>query len=163
MIEELKYCPFCGKKPALVTEWKYGERSQVECSCGAKGPKALPEDTKLAIDKWNSRFPENAIDAVQNAFLSGKPVVEYPSGDKQTLNWGEYPDNVRRFGRLIETAECEGRIISETKSYLIVFDLSHKEVCVHVEDCQWWNLDKPVEWNDEDEEAWLRYLAERAT
>ena len=63
------------------------------------------------------------------------------------------------FGCLIDTGDWEGRLVSETKDFVIIVGLSGREE-VHQKDLvPYWNIDKPKEWDAENEKWWDEYLA----
>ena len=59
--EQLKPCPFCGKKATIVNNFKWFYVGCSNFECGAK-PKTLEcygvEGAKKAVEKWNKRGGE---------------------------------------------------------------------------------------------------------
>lgn len=104
MTEELKPCPFCGKKVAIVTNcveiegcenfescancgWKCVVCNAIDGGCGASGGYADSEEK--AITKWNTRAsdenPPLTLDELRQ--MEGKPVWVVDMIPKYNNGW----------------------------------------------------------------------------
>ena len=65
-VDDLRLCPFCGARPALVQELcgghGEGNRYVVKCGCGAKVVGSFYQSPQEAAYRWNARvcMPEGA-------------------------------------------------------------------------------------------------------
>ena len=64
---ELEPCPLCGNAPQMNKPFKSLGRSfhWVVCDCGAQGPQHQYKHT--AIEKWNTRAPQPAVERLLHA------------------------------------------------------------------------------------------------